>query len=340
MKFKLVTTMITALILLMNVSSARCDVVLKIASLSPEGSMWMTKMREGAREVARETENRVRFKFYPGGVMGDDKSVLRKIRIRQLHGGAIPSGSLSQYYPDCQIYNIPMKFKSFEEIDYVRERMDRVIVEGFEKNGFVTFGLAEGGFAYLMSDNAVLNIDVLRKQKVWIPENDKMSYETVKAFGVTPIPLSIAEVRTGLQTGLINAVAISPIGALVLQWHTQISYLTDVPLIYIYAILAIDRNAFNKISSGDQLITRKVMNRVFKDIDKQNRNDNIKAINGLKSQGIQFVKLDNHELNKWQKLASTVSSNLIKSGALSQDMIDMLEKYLTEYRLKHQTVNE
>ncbi|MBW2100225.1 MAG: TRAP transporter substrate-binding protein DctP, partial [Deltaproteobacteria bacterium] len=75
-------------------------VVFKIATLSPDGSFWMQKMREGAEEVAQKTNNRVRFKFYPGGVMGDDKVVLRKIRIGQLHGGAVVSGSLSDYFPD------------------------------------------------------------------------------------------------------------------------------------------------------------------------------------------------------------------------------------------------
>ena len=86
---------------------------LKIATLSPEGSVWMQKMREGAEELARKTDSRVKIKYYPGGVMGDDKAVLRKIRIGQLHGGAVISGSLSKFYPDNQIYSLPLKFKSF-----------------------------------------------------------------------------------------------------------------------------------------------------------------------------------------------------------------------------------
>ena len=77
---------------------------LKIATLTPEGSMWMEKMRKGAIKVAKATDNRVQFKFYPGGVMGDDKAVLRKIRIGQLHGGAVVSGSLSRFFPANQLY--------------------------------------------------------------------------------------------------------------------------------------------------------------------------------------------------------------------------------------------
>jgi len=76
---------------------------LKIATISPEGSMWMEKMRKGADQVEKETEKRVAMKFYPGGVMGNDNAVLRKIRIGQLQGGAFVAGSLSQFFPANQI---------------------------------------------------------------------------------------------------------------------------------------------------------------------------------------------------------------------------------------------
>ncbi|MCW8800452.1 MAG: TRAP transporter substrate-binding protein DctP, partial [Desulfobacter sp.] len=105
-------------------------VTIKIATLSPEGSIWMETMRKGANQVAKATDNRVKFKFYPGGVMGNDKTVLRKIRINQLQGGALMGGSLSSFFPGNQIYAQPMKFKSQDEVDYVRQHMDDYIIKG------------------------------------------------------------------------------------------------------------------------------------------------------------------------------------------------------------------
>ncbi len=102
-------------------TSPALGVVLKIATLSPEGSECMQKMREGAKEIALKTDNRVKFKFYPGGIMGSEKAVLRKIRVGQLHGGAITAGSLAHIYPELRLYFLPMIFKSFEEVDYVRK---------------------------------------------------------------------------------------------------------------------------------------------------------------------------------------------------------------------------
>ena len=330
-------TVITALvsILLWLVPAESQAVRFKIATLSPEGSVWMKKMEEGAEEVARKTENRVNIKFYPGGVMGDDEAVLRKIRVGQLQGGAVVGGSLSRYYQDNQIYGLPMKFKSFEEIDYVRRHLDPMIMEGLEKGGFVTFGIAEGGFAYVMATVPIRTVDDMRRQKVWVPENDKTILEAVKAFDINPIPLSIADVRAGLQTGLINTVTTPPIGAIALQWHTQIKYLMYEPFLYIYGLLAVDHDVFKKLSSSDQQIFREVMGRVFKELDRLNREDNLKALEVLRKQGVEFITPDADALKKWYKDAAEVPERLIQAGKLSREMVDTLERLIKEYRSKH-----
>ena len=312
----------------------------KIATLSPEGSIWMEKMRDGAAELARRTDNRVRIKYYPGGVMGDDKAVMRKIRIGQLQGGAFVGGSLSNFYRDNQIYSLPLFFRSFKEIDYVREHLDKRIMDGFETGGFVTFGIAEGGFAYVMSTVPIRTVEEMRRQKVWIPDNDSMILESVKAFDITPIPLSIADVRTGLQTGLINTVTTPPIGALALQWHTQIKYLLDEPFLYIFGVLAVDRKAFLKISPGDQKIFREIMGRVFKELDQRNREDNIKALETLRKQGIEFVKPSAEALKKWCQDASEVPKRLVETDRLSQEMVDTLESLLKDFRTKESKTDE
>ncbi|MBW2572333.1 MAG: TRAP transporter substrate-binding protein DctP [Deltaproteobacteria bacterium] len=312
----------------------------KIATLSPEGSIWMEKMRDGAAELARRTDNRVRLKYYPGGVMGDDKAVLRKIRIDQLQGGAFVGGSLSHFYRDNQIYSLPMIFRSFKEIDYIREHLDQRIMDGFEAGGFVTFGIAEGGFAYVMSTVPIRTVEDMRRQKVWIPDNDSMILETVKAFNITPVPLSIADVRTGLQTGLINTVTTPPIGALALQWHTQIKYLLDEPFLYIFGVLAVDRKAFLKMSPGDQKIFREIMGRVFEDLDRRNREDNIKALETLRKQGIEFIKPSGEALEQWFQDASEVPKRLVETDRLSQEMVDTLEGLLKDYRTKESKTDE
>jgi TRAP-type transport system periplasmic protein len=309
---------------------------LKIATLSPEGSMWMEKMRQGAVKVAQETNNRVKFKFYPGGVMGNDKAVLRKIRIGQLHGGAVVAGSLSRFFPSNQLYAQPMKFKSLEEVGYVRQYMDQYIIDGLNQAGFVTFGLMGGGFAYIMSQKPVETVEDLRNQKVWIPDNDKISQDSIKAFGISPITLPIADVRTSLQSGLINTVATSPVGAIVLQWHTQIKYVTNIPLIYLYAVLAIDKKKFSKIAEPDQKITTQIMTKAMKEIDIQNNKDNIKAIQALKNRGITFINPSQQAIDNWYSVADSASQKMVDSGILPKKIVDEINKHMDDFHSKAQ----
>jgi len=319
------------MVLALGTEPARA-IVIKIATLSPEGSFWMKAMRAGGKEIAERTENQVRFKFYPGGVMGDDKAVLRKIRFGQLQGGAVISGSLSEIYPDNQVYTLPIIFRSFEEVDYVRGHMDPIIIEGLAKNGLVVLGIAGGGFAYIMSKNPIQTIADFRQQKMWVPDNDVASLETVLVFGVKPIPLSIADVRTGMQTGIINTIASPPVVALALQWHTQVKYVTDTKLLYSYGFLTVDQKAFSKISPQNQAVVREVMNQVFAKIQAQNRQDNDKALAAMQSQGIEFVCPTEEALAQWQAIAATVSGRLIKRDKLSKQIVSTIDKHLADFR--------
>ena len=125
---------------------------LKIATLSPEGTGWMIELREAAKNIRVRTEDQVKLKIYPGGVMGDDKAVLRKLRIGQLHGAAMTSGGVMQPYPDIALYNLPLVFRDSAEVDFVRSRLDKKLMSGLRKKKFVGFGLAEVGFAYPMAN--------------------------------------------------------------------------------------------------------------------------------------------------------------------------------------------
>lgn len=305
---------------------------LKIATLSPDGSAWMKQMREGAAEISKRTENRVNFKFYPGGVMGDDKAVLKKIRIGQLQGGAVMAGSLASVYKDSQVYNAPLVFNNFAEVDYVRSKMDAKIISGFEKGGFVSFGLAEGGFAYAMSTSPLSNPEQLIKNKVWAPSDDNASLEIVRAYGITPIPLGLTDVLAGLQTGIIDTVATSPIGAIALQWHTQVKYITDIPLVYVYALFVIDQKSFNKLSAPDQAIVREVMSQKFKTIDQQNRKDNIAALKALENQGIKLNQPNSSEAILWKNKAEIARKRLVESGEISKESMNEMLNLLQTYR--------
>jgi len=305
---------------------------LKIATLAPDGTVWMREMRKSAETIKERTGGKVRFKFYPGGVMGSDKSVLRKMRVGQLQGGAVASGAFADIYPDSQTYGLPMLFSSYDEVDYVRSRMDAMIMEGFEQRGYVAFGIAESGFAYLMSRRPVLKVEDLKGMKIWVPEGDPISRTFFEAAGRSPIPLALSDVLTGLQTGLIETIGTPAIGAIALQWHTTVKYLTDIPVMYTYGMLVIDRRAFMRLKQGDQVIVRELLGETSVKLNKQNRKDNINAKKVLSNHGITFVRPSPEDLDQLRSIAAEATRRLADKKLYTPSVLEALKLNLSTYQ--------
>jgi len=305
---------------------------LKIATVTPEGSQWMQEMRASAKEIRERTDGRVDIKYYGGGVMGNDAKVLGRIRIGALQGGAFTPTSLSAIYPDLNLYGLPMVFDSEDEAAYVRERMDEELEAGLESAGYVNFGFAAGGFAVVMSNTPVRSLDDLRGKRIWVPEGDQISYASMEALSLSPVTLPLTDVLTGLQTGLIDIVAISPIGALVLQWHTKVKYMTELPLVYTLGFMAIQKKAFDKLSDADQAIVREVMEATYDKFDAVNLVDNRGARDALLNAGIESVDFDAAEVDRIRAALADSNRELGAEGRFSIESYEKMLTYIEEYR--------
>jgi TRAP-type C4-dicarboxylate transport system substrate-binding protein len=308
---------------------------IKIASVAPDGSHWMQQMRAGAEQIRARTEGRVVIKFYPGGVMGNDAQVLRKVRVGQLQGGAFTAGGLGERYSSLNLYGIPLLFRSLDEVDYVRERLDPKLLAGLEEAGFVSFGFVEGGFANLLANEPIRSVEDMRRKKVWVPEGDQISFLAMESLGLSPVVLPVTDVLTGLQTGLIEIAFASPVAALVLQWHTKVKYITALPISYSMGIFAIDKGVFHRLTSADQQVVREVMSRFLTDLDMAAREDNRRAADVLEKSGLQSVTVNDADVEVWRRTIEGTYPRLRQRPDIDAPMLDELLSVLAEYRGSH-----
>jgi len=323
------------LIVLLLCSSAALATTLKIATVAPEGSFWTSEMRKAAATIADRTSGRVKIKVYPGGVMGNEKSVLRKIRIGQLHGGMFTGGGLEDVSPNLRLYSLPLLFNSYDEAEHIRAKFDPKLTKRLADDGFISFGFAEGGFGMFMGNNPIHGVNDLRGKKVWVPEGDQVYYKAMKALGLSPVPLPITDVLTGLQTGLVDIVATSPMGALVFQWQTRIKYIATTPLTYLVGVFALNKKAFQKLSAEDQKIVHEVIEPLFANFDRQNRLDNQTAMKTLAEQGIVAIDQSKEEIRELRALTRGAIEELSQNGFFDRELWLQMEESLRNYRKQH-----
>jgi len=306
--------------------------VLKLATIAPEGSVWMNEMRAGAKQIKERTNGRVKIKLYGGGVMGSETAVMRKIRIGQLHGGTFTAGTLSTVYKDINAYALPFLFNDHAEADYVRSQLDPYIMDEIQKNGFKAFGIATAGFGKLMAPKKFTNIEGLKGQKLWVPEEDDMSFDILKGLGLSPVKLPLTDVLTGLQTKLLDVVGSSAVAAIALQWHTKVKYVYDQPLVYIYGALAIDNRFYGKLAKEDQVVVNEVFTEIYKKFDQLNREDNEKAEIAMRGMNIEFIDPAEGTMQPIIDKVEKMNVELVEEGIFSQDIYNRVQKHLAEYR--------
>ncbi|MEA3465611.1 MAG: TRAP transporter substrate-binding protein DctP [Thermodesulfobacteriota bacterium] len=320
------------LVVLLSIPVSGWSVTFKIATVAPEGSQWMQQMRMAAIAIKERTEGRVQLKFYGGGVMGNEKSVLRKMRMGQLHGSAFTGGGLGKINQDVLLYGLPLLTRSAEEMTYLRQQMDTAFIDTLAQSGFISFGFAGGGFANLMSQAPIKGVADMKGLKVWVPEGDRVSYAVMEALGLAPVTLPLSDVLTGLQTGLVEVVGTSPLGALAFQWYTRVNYITPMPLAYIFGSLVIDKRRFERLSAVDQGVMRDVLSVLYRNFDQQNALDDSGALHALQGEGLKIIQPLNGEYEHWEAVAGKVVRGMVKQGLFSAELYEQIQEHLQHYR--------
>lgn len=305
---------------------------LKIATSAPDGSTWMKVLRQAGADVEAATAGRIEIKYFPGGVRGDDQTVLRRMRVRQLDGGILQTGVFSRLFTDVQIYNLPMVFENLDEVDAARDVMDPLLIEGLAEAGFVALGIAEIGMAYAMSTKQARSLADARRLKVWSPKGDRPAERALAAFRIKPIPLSFAEVLTGLQADLIDTVAAPPVAVLPLFWHTKLKYVLDLPFMYIYSLVVVSDRSLQGVADGDVATLKRIMGEAIVEVDRLNRADHSAAWKTLRNQGLKLLSPTEDQVAEWRSASLVATQLWIDEGIVSDGMHATLMQVLDKVR--------
>lgn len=294
------------------IAKAQAETTLKIATLAPKGSTWFKALDQTRREVKKLTDGAVAMKIYPGGTMGDEPAMIRKMRTGQLDGAAVTNVGLGAINKQLLMLQMPMLFRNYAELDRVRDAMSDKFEGLLEAEGFIMDGnWGDVGFTYLFSNTPIRVPDDAKKTKMWVWDTDPVSREVMKVTGVNAVPLAVPDVMSSLQTGLIDAYLNSPYGAIALQWYTKARYITNLKLAMTIGGSVLTTAGWNKLSDEHKEILHTVSQSKHKALLKRIRSDNKKAMKALVDKGIEVI--EPQDFGAWKSVADTVRNNLTGS---------------------------
>ena len=307
--------------------------VLKFATLAPAGTTWTRLLEDWADEVKKESNGRLIFKIYPGGVQGDEPEVLKKIRFGQLQGGAFTGYGIGQIYSPTRVLELPFLFNNIEEIDYVRKRFMPEIEQGYRDNGYELLGWMEIGFIYFFSKAPIDSLDDLKERRIWNWQGDPLGQAFFEASGLSPVPLSIIDVYTSLSTGLIDTVYTPPLGAIAMQWFTKTQYITNVPMANAIGSLVVSRRFFQNLPQDLQKILKRTGAAIGEILVEATRKDNIDSLKTLQDRGMIMVEAtESLETEALQDIRVRASESLMEMGYIPKATIDRVNQWLQDFR--------
>ncbi|GAB4034313.1 MAG: hypothetical protein Fur0012_14490 [Elusimicrobiota bacterium] len=307
----------------------KAETTVKFATLAPEGTSWTKTLRKFADEVKEKTSGRVVFKIYSGGISGDEKDVVRKIRIGQLNAAGFTGFGIGEIAPEIRVLDTPFLFSGPEEIDRIYMKFSGEFNDIFLKKGFVLLGWSEVGEVYVFSKNPIGKISDFAKSKMWLWEGDPIAEETFRQLKANLIPLSITDVMTSLQTGMIDAVYGTPNTIIPLQWYSKMKYALDLPVTNASGAVLINKKTFDMFSKEDAAAVMDLAKKYFKSLNETSRKENLKALETLRSKGITFIKPSPEEISEFKK-AGEIARKKLAGKVYSQDLLGKIEAELSK----------
>ncbi|MCD6459396.1 TRAP transporter substrate-binding protein DctP [bacterium] len=309
--------------------SAKDKYVLKFATIAPEGTTWMNTLEEMNKEIIAESNGRLKLRIYPGGIMGDELDVLRKMRINQIHGGGFTGVGLGKILPCVRVLDLPYLFNTNNEVDYVDNKMFDFFLKQYDAKGYVLLGWAEAGFVYLFSQFEAKTKDDLKKLKLWAWQDDPIAKAVFEGIGLCTIPLPVTDVLTSLQVGMIDAVYSPPLGALALQWYTRVDYMYSPPITHASGGVLVSKKFVNSLPDDLKKILKDKFKKYLRILNSRSRQDNEKAKEILKKNGIKIISLPDADLEKIKIDAKKVWNNLA-GRQYSKELLDTVKNLLKE----------
>jgi TRAP-type transport system periplasmic protein len=309
-------------------SAAGAQTSIKLAHLLPEGSIWDKNLKQMGEEWKQATDGRVAVIVFAGGSQGDESTVLRKMRLDALQASAFTAVGLGMIDSAFNVFDIPFFFDSYDELNYIIEKMTPVLRKRIEPKGFILLNWGHGGWTQVFTKKPVQTIDDLKRVKLYTSAGNDRMVQWFKANGFEPRAMAMTDILTGLTTGMIEGLPTTPLAAMLFQWYRQTPYMLELGLAPIVGASVITKKAWNAIPEADRSKMLVAGDGVEKRLQTEVPKLDANAVATMTKNGLTVTKATGPEWRaQLDGLAKTMRGEMVP-----QDIFDLATKARDEFR--------
>ena len=309
-------------------------VLIKMATLVPDGSSWHLILKETADKWRTVSNGSVNVRLYAGGVAGDDPDVVRKMRLGTLNAGVLTSVGVAEIDKSVYALGVPMMYESYDELYYVLEKMRPRLESSLDAKGFVVLNWADGGWVHFFAQKPVATPDDLKTAKMFVWAGDATSIDLWKSVGFNPVPLPATEIATALQTGLVNALGCPPQVAVIAQYYNYAKNMTDLPWQLLLGATVINKNVWEKIPADVRPALLQAARESGARLQAEIRKSGDRDVEAMRKRGLNVVPVGPAAREQWRKMAEGLYPR-IRGAVVPADAFDEALRWRDEYRKSH-----
>jgi TRAP-type C4-dicarboxylate transport system substrate-binding protein len=307
------------------------SLTVKLGSLAPVGSPWEKALRRMASEWRTITEGEVDLKIFMGGIAGGEEDMLRKVKIGQLHAAAITALGVAELSPDIAVLSVPFLIQTEEELDRILEKASPLFEEAIEREGFKVLTWSKSGWLHFFAKKSIVYPEDLKAQRLTIPNADPDILQTWRVLGFKALPLSLPDILSGLQSGMVDAFYAPPLVAAVYQWFSVANNMSPIRLAPVMGAIVIGKSTWNRIPERWRAQLLESVRRVEADLYGEIQDLERESLVLMQRNGLDVNDLPEDAEERWQK-AIEEGFDIVVGKSFSREIYDLIAFHLGELR--------
>jgi len=319
-----------------GVSYAAPQPVIRLGTEVPRGTTVYKLLTEMGEKWRDAPGGGARLIIYPDGTQGSEVDMVRRMRVGQLQAAVLTASGLAEIEPDLNVLQaMPLVYRSFAELEYVRNQLRTELEAKLAAKGVVVVFWGDAGWVRYFSRSQARFPDDFKRMKVYTGAGNYDQIQLMKQAGFNPVPLEWNDVLTAIQTGMIDAVPAPPLFALEGQFYSELKYMLEVNWVPLPGAVVVTKRTWDSLSPDTRQALLKTGRETGVEITAQSRRENAEAVRTMQDKhGLKVQAMTPEMTAKWEQLAESLRP-AIRGKLVPAAMFDRVIDLLTKYRSSH-----